>query len=331
MKLEVLHVTDCPNLGPMLDRLAEATDLPVATREVTTDAEAATFGMNGSPTLLVDGIDPFASADLCACGVSCRLYRDEEGRIVPAPSVDQLRVALAEASRSVPERSVVSPSEVLSAWRSQAVPLDPVEKAVHQEILRTFAATGRPPAPRDLDAATAGSGRLTHDVVNALHEADAIRLDLDGHITVAYPFSTGPTRHRVRIAGRVDAYAMCAIDALGISAMLVQDTRIESLDVTTGEPVTVTMTGDSTAWEPHRAVVFVGAASGGGPSSECCCNYLNFFADRDGAQAWIAAHPSVPGQILDQTEAIELGIRLFQPLLADGLPTPPAVPVHHER
>lgn len=102
MKLEVLHVTDCPNLRPMLDRLAEATDLPVATLEVTTDAEAARLGMNGSPTLLIDGIDPFASADQCVCGLSCRLYRDEEGRIVPAPSVDQLLDALAEARQSVP-------------------------------------------------------------------------------------------------------------------------------------------------------------------------------------------------------------------------------------
>ena len=104
MKLEVLHVTDCPNLRPMLDRLAEATDHPVATLEVTTDAEAARHGMNGSPTLLIDGIDPFAPADQCACHVSCRLYCDQEGRIVQAPSVDQLRDALAEAKQTVPQR-----------------------------------------------------------------------------------------------------------------------------------------------------------------------------------------------------------------------------------
>ena len=65
--------------------------------------------MNGSPTLLIDGIDPFASADQCACGVSCRLYRDQEGRIAPAPSVDQLRDALAEAQQSVPERLAEEP------------------------------------------------------------------------------------------------------------------------------------------------------------------------------------------------------------------------------
>jgi len=109
MKLVVLHVNDCPNLRLMLDRLAEATDLPVETREVTTESEAATLGMNGSPTLLINGIDPFASVDQCTSGVSCRLYRGQEGRNVAAPSVDQLRDVLAEAKQSVPERPASEP------------------------------------------------------------------------------------------------------------------------------------------------------------------------------------------------------------------------------
>lgn len=98
MKLVVLHVTDCPNLQPMLDKLAAATPLPVTTLEVTTEPEAAALGMHGSPTLLIDGIDAFATADQCFGGVSCRLYRDQDGRIIPAPSADQLRDALATAS-----------------------------------------------------------------------------------------------------------------------------------------------------------------------------------------------------------------------------------------
>jgi hypothetical protein len=315
MRLVVLHVTDCPNLQPMLDRLRLATDLPVATREVRTDADAAALGMNGSPTLLIDGIDPFASADQGGCGVACRLYRDQEGRIVSAPSVEQLRDALLEAQPPVLERPALEPSEVLSAWRSRAVPLDSVEKPIHQAILRDYATTGRPPTPSDLDAVIASAP--VSSVLSALHEADAIRLDAGGNIAVAYPFSTEPTRHRVRIADRVEVYAMCAIDALGISAMVGQDTRIESIDVTTGEPITVTMTADGVTWEPDQAAVFVGAAAGGGPSADCCCDYLNFFTDHASAQAWAAAHPDVPGQILDQVEAVGLATRLPQPLLAD--------------
>jgi hypothetical protein len=93
VRLEVLHVPDCPNLAPLLERLRQVTDLPVTTREITAESEAATFGMAGSPTLLVDGRDPFSHAE-GVCGIACRLYRDERGRPVPTPSVAQLRDAL---------------------------------------------------------------------------------------------------------------------------------------------------------------------------------------------------------------------------------------------
>ncbi|HEY0690984.1 MAG TPA: hypothetical protein VGD71_18340 [Kribbella sp.] len=107
MKLEVLHVPDCPNLPPLLERLGQVTDLPVTTRVIESDTDAARFGMAGSPTLLIDEVDPFAAAG--ACGVSCRLYRDDGGRIVAAPSVEQLRDAITAA------RATAAPGEVLSA------------------------------------------------------------------------------------------------------------------------------------------------------------------------------------------------------------------------
>jgi hypothetical protein len=164
MKLEVLHVPDCPNLPPMLERLGEVTDLPVTTRVIESDLEAAEFGMAGSPTLLINGVDPFGAAGQCECGVSCRLYRDRDGRIVSAPSVVQLRDAITAAGQPA------APGGVLSAWRTRALPLDPVQRAVQQAILRTFAATGQPPAPGDLDAVTAGSGRSPAEVLSALHD-----------------------------------------------------------------------------------------------------------------------------------------------------------------
>jgi hypothetical protein len=97
VRLEVLHVPDCPNLPPLLQRLAEVTDLPVATRVITSEADAEQSGMTGSPTLLIDGTDPFASPGQSA-GLTCRLYREDTGRIVPAPTVDQLRKAISPAA-----------------------------------------------------------------------------------------------------------------------------------------------------------------------------------------------------------------------------------------
>ena len=344
--LEVLHVPDCPNLQPLMDRLRDVTDLPVTTHEITTDADAAAHGMAGSPTLLINGTDPFAAASHPDRGyaVSCRIYRDEHGHPVGAPTVAQLRAALAAAADITPtgptcERAgkPVQPSEVLGAWRTRALPLNPVDKAVHQAILRSFATSGHPPTAGELDRVTAGSGRSTGDVLSALHDLDTIRLTEGGEIAVAYPFSAHPTRHRVRIGGQVEGghvdrsyvgrsqvgrsqvevYSMCAIDAIGISSMLGRDTHIESTDPTTGRPVRVLMTDVATTWDPPAAVVFVGATVDGGPSADCCCDYLNFFTDTAAATAWTSAHPQIPGQILDQTAAEALAIRLFGSLLTE--------------
>ncbi|WP_433019823.1 alkylmercury lyase family protein [Kribbella sp. CA-294648] len=317
MRLEVLHVPDCPNLPPMLQRLADITDVPVATRLIETDADAARFGMAGSPTLLINGTDPFTVVGDPAGSLSCRLYHDETGRIVPAPSVDQLRAAITTAV-GADQTPSPSPAEVLSQWRTRAQPLDPVENAVHQAILRSFAVTGRAPVPRDLEQIAAGSGRTAAELLTALHAVDAIRLSAVGQIAVAYPFSATPTRHRVRIGSPtngVDVYAMCAIDALGIAAMTGHNTLIESVDVTSGRPITVTTRDGVTNWNPQQAVAFVGADESGGPSADCCCDYLNLFTDQAAAKTWTETHPHVPGQILTPAEAEDLARRLFGHLL----------------
>lgn len=182
-------------------------------------------------------------------------------------------------------------------------------------ILRTFATTEQPPAASDLAAVTAGSGRTSAEVLKALHDLDAIGLDADRRIAVAYPFSTDPTRHRVQIANQVNVHAMCAIDALGIAPMLGLDTRINSTDATTGQPVTVTTIEGRTSWYPPDAVAFIGATAGASPSAGSCCNYLNFFTDEAAAKEWTDAHPHVRGQVLNQKDAEALAARLFGPLL----------------
>jgi hypothetical protein len=323
MTIEVLHVPDCPNLAPMLARLREVTDIPATTREVLSDADAQTLGMAGSPTLLINGVDPFASEDACECGISCRLYRDEDNKIVPAPSVEQLRVALAATSTGAnaecpddaAECAVGSPGDRLSNWRTRALPADPLQRAVHRAILRTFASTGRPPTLDDLHRSTGANQATLDAILYDLHHGDAIRLDDRGQIVVAYPFSATPTRHRVAIEDSISVHAMCGIDALGIPAMLGRDVCIETTDPTTGDQIIVTTDNGRTTWNPQDAVAFVGAHASRGPSADCCCEYLNLFANQATAAAWSAANANIPGQILSQTEAEELASTLFGALL----------------
>src|SRR6266851_8318897 len=82
MELTLLTVPACPNAAAFEERLAAALaghpGAVVHRREVTDEREAAEAGMHGSPTLLVNGADPFAQPDQ-APSLSCRLYRDAAG------------------------------------------------------------------------------------------------------------------------------------------------------------------------------------------------------------------------------------------------------------
>ncbi|WP_326763538.1 DsbA family protein [Streptomyces sp. NBC_01591] len=103
MRVEVVVVKECPNEQLAVGRLRQALEAAgldeadVVTRVVTDQAEAERIGFTGSPTILIDGEDPFAEAGQ-AQGMACRLYRTPEG-LDGAPSVAQLQQALATASR----------------------------------------------------------------------------------------------------------------------------------------------------------------------------------------------------------------------------------------
>lgn len=90
--VHVLHVAGCPNTGVAVERIrAAGGDVQIETVEITTDAEAASAGMRGSPTILIDGADPFNSADT-PTGIACRIVPGGDA----VPSVEALRVALAD-------------------------------------------------------------------------------------------------------------------------------------------------------------------------------------------------------------------------------------------
>ena len=100
MLIQILTVPDCPH-GPELERrLAEAlgdrSGVRVERRVLDTAREAEQWGMHGSPTVLIDDLDPFADADT-PTSLSCRLYREADGRTGGSPSVADLRRALDEA------------------------------------------------------------------------------------------------------------------------------------------------------------------------------------------------------------------------------------------
>ena len=322
MRITILTVPDCPNTPVAAERITAALagrPASVDLVEVTGEAEAARLGMTGSPTILLDGVDPFAAAGVVP-GLSCRIYRGPDGAAAGAPSVQDLTAALSAAGATRDECCGADvPDPVGRGGRGRRAPSAGGLRAVHQEILRHFAATGSAPGPETLEAAAAPYRRTAGEVLAELDREDFLTLGADGTIRAAYPFSATQTPHRVRIAGGAEAWSMCAIDALGIPAMLGRDVVITSADPVTGEPVTVTAGPErTTVWEPRGAVVVIGRRSGSGPAATICCDALNFFTSTASARTWAREHPDVTGTVVGQTQAEEIARQTFGALLTDG-------------
>jgi len=98
MKLQLLYFDGCPNWHVADDRLQGALKELGSTVEVervlvSTPEDAKAWSFHGSPSILVDGEDPFAEPGVDV-GLSCRLYRTPGG-VAGAPTVAQLVEVLA--------------------------------------------------------------------------------------------------------------------------------------------------------------------------------------------------------------------------------------------
>jgi hypothetical protein len=101
VEVTLLFIEDCPNWRRAEERLHTAlalsgrADVVVRREPVGSIEEAERRGCRGSPSVLVDGRDPFADPD-APVGLACRLYRTPAG-IDTAPAVDDLVAVLSHA------------------------------------------------------------------------------------------------------------------------------------------------------------------------------------------------------------------------------------------
>jgi Alkylmercury lyase len=211
------------------------------------------------------------------------------------------------------------------AWRAGR--LSNPARSVHRAVLAAFAATGRPPSPAGIDHLTRAAGGDPDQVRAELTAADLLAFTASGEIRAAYPFSPAPTATRVSWTGGPEVYAMCAIDALGMSAMLGRPVTITAAEPGTGRAVTVTVHGDRARWTPRTTVVFAGAAGDEGRLSvDRCCGYISFFTTARAARAWASRHPEITGRVLRRDGALRMAIGQFATLLqpADSVSAEPS-------
>jgi hypothetical protein len=212
------------------------------------------------------------------------------------------------------------------AMAARASQLSPAARQLHQAVLAAFTATGQPPPAADLERLIRPGTGEPDRVRAELTGADLLAFTPRGEIRAAYPFSPAPTPIRVRWDGGPDVYAMCAIDALGMSAMLGRPVTITAAEPGTGRPITVTVEARRARWAPRTAVVFAGDTGDRGcPSADRCCGYISFFTTGRAARAWARRHPEITGTVLRRDGALRIGVDTFgaqlQPASSDDTET----------
>ena len=120
-----------------------------------------------------------------------------------------------------------------------------------------FAETGRRPDLLAVAERVAASKEDVREAYARLRGQRVLVLEEDGEsIRMAPPFSGIPTQHRV-VAGKLDYYANCAWDSLGIPAALRQPAEVQSRCEQSDEPLRLEVGLDgppSSTWLFHCLV-----------------------------------------------------------------------------
>jgi hypothetical protein len=94
-QVELLYFDGCPHwrtADDRLRRLESVLGFKLSRVEVSTPEEAQLLGFRGSPTIKVNGVDPFASEGT-PVGFSCRMYATPAGP-AGSPTIEQLTEVL---------------------------------------------------------------------------------------------------------------------------------------------------------------------------------------------------------------------------------------------
>ncbi len=115
MRIELLYFDGCPtyqNAEEDLRRVLaeEGLNAEVELVEVNSDEEARRLGFPGSPTVRIDGRDPFPVPDRGEGALACRVYATPEG-MKGTPTAAMIREALGSGSSSLTERKPLTPGD----------------------------------------------------------------------------------------------------------------------------------------------------------------------------------------------------------------------------
>ena len=206
----------------------------------------------------------------------------------------------------------------VSSSTSDAMPqLERAVRRLHRGLIEAVLAPGSIPSVSELSARLETSEEALRTELATLAAADYLSLDEGGQVSCLYPFSPTPTSHVVVIDGQ-PRYAMCAIDALGIPAMLGQELGIEGRCAVCNAPMTLTIAPGEIVSAAPPAALIVARRDEAEPAFAACCPFTVFVCGQPHAEQFMRRIPGT--HALPLAEALTEAEKIFADLLAEDLP-----------
>jgi alkylmercury lyase len=197
--------------------------------------------------------------------------------------------------------------------------MDGAEVRVRRVVLQAYSAHGRAPTLAKIAIAT---GLPPDEIASALQRLagrDLVILDGAGRVS----------EYRVD-AGGVSMGAMCALDALGIGALLERGGIIRSACRKCRRALVIHTCSRGHALEhvaPAEIVLWSGPRYADGCAASSLCTLQAFFCDDDHLEAWRSGNSiaAQDGVRLSLPDALEIGCAIFAPMRRTMQPLPPGI------
>jgi len=190
------------------------------------------------------------------------------------------------------------------------------DNVVRKFILSQTPTLGRIPSTVEISEEFShfNKGKL-EEILNELDRFDAIHLDESKtNIIAAYPFSGSATSYKVSYKRKEykSIFAMCAIDALGISFMFDSDVSIESLCFHCEQKIEIDVQDEEIiSLNPKETVVWCDMEYSKCAATSLCRN-INFFSSEEHFKKWQKGKVKSRGHLLRLDEAFYLGKLFFK-------------------
>ncbi|MBA3450182.1 MAG: alkylmercury lyase family protein [Chloroflexia bacterium] len=210
-----------------------------------------------------------------------------------------------------------SPAAETARAVDPAQPLAPDARHLHRTLINAVIATGSVPSVVELADRLGTTQEAIRAGLTTLVSGDYLALDATGQVSCLYPFSTTSTAHAVIIEGQ-RRFAMCAIDALGIPAMLDEELDIDGRCVVCHAPITLRVRPGTIVMAAPPTAMVVARRDETEPAFAACCPFTVFVCGQEHADEFMRRIAGT--HALPLPEALVHAEQIFNSLFTEAIP-----------